>query len=779
MKKFKNLKKWGWLPILLLMIGVASIITVTLVTESAEESLFNLNEREIVLEMNESRKVELESEKVNIKKAKMTVSWRSSKPLVAAVDDDGIIKATSGGETKITAVVEYKGKEYSTSCVVTVKAEDRKYSTYKIRWFTQKQDRSDYEIKEETFEREVGSEVELTELDAKKNLPKEYVFNKEKSRLRGTVRSRLGVCVLEVYFDVAVVPYSVDYYYESAEHFGTYTEKETKHYEAYAFTEVKVTDGPKSGFVRNDTVKGTVLSNSSVTEDAKLKVYCDRIRSNVTVNYISGRASATYTNVYGVGLIDAPADVLKDSVEYYTATYVNGEKKKATMNLLKGMKKDATVDFRLDGVGFTYSIKNGVSTIMNECDQKATPCYAILKGESNALYLSATYQLTGSTSNRFGITLSDGTTSREIRFKIAASRKSAGVAIQMNNTTKGGLLTEKDTTNTYDYTCEYDGEVFVWAANYNTGAGTDSSIIKDMLSDKDGGDYQIQWAVWEGVLYARIEDQTVLRLPLSRLEPKWNEKTKFKIGISSYDAAAWNDELRVTNVNLKTGNAAKEMLVLDGQIAGSDRYRMGYDVISGSYISASKSGAAYLYGTESINTGISADVKWVDTNNTRAAVGISVRVGDDSVQYVIEGMQDKVRRHEGETWGTPVTLTSQILAKATPFNEQGKAKIDAFVKDGYLYVLYNGVEAQCVNMLNLFPEYTADQKVSVGIYSWDAYNGLAAFSNVTELNEEAIARVCRENSVKEWGYYIEPATTYVSNITYDFAEGSAEDIFSF
>ena len=88
MRKFKNLKKWGWLPILLLMIGVASIITVALVTESAEESLFNLNEREIVLEMNESRKVELESEKVNIKKAKMTVSWRRSKPLVAAVDDD-------------------------------------------------------------------------------------------------------------------------------------------------------------------------------------------------------------------------------------------------------------------------------------------------------------------------------------------------------------------------------------------------------------------------------------------------------------------------------------------------------------------------------------------------------------------------------------------------------------------------------------------------------------------------------------------------------------------
>ncbi len=773
MGKLKGLKEWGWLPIILLLIVVATISTITLVGESTEESLFNLSERDIVLAVDEYKKVELESEEVNVKTTKLIVSWRSSKSSVASVDKDGTIKASSGGETKITAVVDYKGKEYSTSCMVTVKSEGNQYSTYKIRWFTQKKDRSEYEIKEETHEREVGSAVELTELDAKKNLPEQYVFNKEKSRLRGTVKSRLGVCVLEVYFDVAEVPYTVDYYYESAAHLGTYTEKETKNYKAYAFTEVKVTDAPKSGFVRNDKVRASVLSNSSVKAGAKLKAYCDRIRSNVTINYISGRASATYTNVYGVGLINAPADALKDSVEYYTTTYVNGKKKNATMNLLKGMKKDATVDFRLDGVGFTYLIKNGVGTIRNECDKKATPCYAMLKGKSNALYLSATYQLTGSTSNKFGITLGDGATSRQIRFKIAASRKSAGVAIQMNNTTKGGLLTEKDTTNTYDYTCEYDSEVFVWAANYNTSKGTDSSIIKNMLSDKDGGDYQIQWAVWEGILYARIEDQTVLRLPLSRLNPKWNEKTKFEIGISSYDATAWNDELQVTNVNLKTGNAAKEMLVIDGQITSLERYKMGYDVISGSYISASKKGAAYIYGTKAVNTGISADVKWVDINNTSSAIGISVRAGDKSVQYVIEGMNKKIRRHEGETWGTPAYLTTQILAEVTPFNEQGKAKIDAFVKGGYLYVLYNGVEAQCINMLSLFSEYTADTKVSVGIYSWDAYNGLATFSNVTELNEEAIAQVCKENSVKEWGYYVEPVTTYASNITYNFGEGSA------
>ncbi len=776
MKNSTTLKKWGWLPLMFLLIVATIISAITLIAKDSEETLFNLNEREIVLAVDESQKVELESEKVNVKTAKLTVSWKSSKPSVASVDEDGSIKAASGGETKVTAVVEYKGKEYSTSCVVTVKDEEHKYSTYKIRWFTQTEDRSDYEIKEETFEREVGSAVELTELDAKKNLPKQYVFNKGKSTLHGTVKSRLGVCVLEVYFDVAEVSYSVDYYYESADNLGTYTEKETKNYKAYAFTKVGVTEKCKAGFVRNDKVKGTVLSNSSVTAGAKLKVYCDRIRANVTINYISGRPSATYQNIYGIGLIDAPEDALTDSVEYKTATYVNGNKKKATMALLKTAKGDVTIDFKLDGVGFTYALKDGVSTIKNECSEKATPCYAVLKGKSNVLYLSADYLLTGSTSNKFGITLSDGTTSREIRFKIAASRKSAGVMIKMDNTTKGGLLTEKDTSNTYDYTCDYNSEMFVWAQNYDTKSKTDSSIIKNMLLDKDGGTYQIQWAVYEGVLYARIEDQTVLRLPLNRLNTKWNAKTKFEIGISSYDAAGWNDELQVTNVSLKTGDAAKNVLKTDGQLAG-EIHRMGYDVISGSYIpgSGDKNGnIAYAYSAEAVNTGISTNVKWVDVNNSLSSAGISVKVGEESYQYVIRGNNDIIRRLKGEGWNNDTNITEQITAIATPFNEQGEAKIDAFVKNGYLYILYNGVEAQCINMLSLFPEYKADTKVSVGIFTWKPSTGLATFSDTKELNEAGIAQVCSANGVKEWGYYVEPTSKYTHQVVYDFADGSVE-----
>ena len=129
MRKLESLKKWGWLPILLLLIVIATISMITLVAGSTQESLFNLYEREIVLAVDECKKVELESEEVNVKKAKLTVSWRSSKASVASVDKDGTIKAASGGETKITAVVDYKGKEYSTSCVVTVKSEGNQYST--------------------------------------------------------------------------------------------------------------------------------------------------------------------------------------------------------------------------------------------------------------------------------------------------------------------------------------------------------------------------------------------------------------------------------------------------------------------------------------------------------------------------------------------------------------------------------------------------------------------------------------------------------------------------
>ena len=115
MKKLKKMKKWIWVPILVVMLLIAAISVFALNSRISDESLFNLSERDVVLEIGESKKVELELEDGKINLSKMEVTWVSSKPSVANVDKDGNITATDGGETRITAIVKYGGKQYTTS----------------------------------------------------------------------------------------------------------------------------------------------------------------------------------------------------------------------------------------------------------------------------------------------------------------------------------------------------------------------------------------------------------------------------------------------------------------------------------------------------------------------------------------------------------------------------------------------------------------------------------------------------------------------------------------
>lgn len=775
MRKLENVKKWIWIPILMMLAVIAIVIALFFGKANASESLFNLSERDVLLEIGESKKVELESE-LKVDEAKLDVSWTSSKPSVATVNEGGTIVASEGGETKVTAVVEYKGKTYITSCMVTVKSEDKEYSIYKIRWYTQKQDRSGYDIQEESFERLIGSSVELTEAEANRNLPANYVLNKEKSTLTGKVKENLNGCILEVYFDVAQISYSVDYYYESDTKLGTYPTKETKKYTAYAFSKVQVTEKPKTGFVINEAIAGTVMSKGSVVSGSRLKVYCDRIRSKVTVSYLSGRASATYDCIYGIGLLNAPDDVFTDSAEYKITTYINGKKKKATAELMKTVTKDTSVAFGLDGVGFTYSLANGQSTITNTCSEKKTPCYAILNGSSNTIYLSATYNITGSTSNRFGITLSNGKTSRQIRFY------KQGFAIMKDNTTEGGIPTAQDKTNALRNATRYIGNfngqnAYVWAQN-TTGSNTTevNSVITKMLRNKAGGSYDVIWAVLDGVLYCNVEGQPVLCLPLTCLDETWTAGQKYQIGFSTYDGSAWEDDLQITNVNLALGKNAKALLYPESEgVSGASKY-MVYDAITGSYIPAVKnstSGAAYMYSTETVgDTGVSATVKWVDKENTATSVGVSVKMGKQSVEYVIDGQNLRVVRQENQKDQNKTYLSNQIwkiLGDGKAFNQDGETKVTAFVKNGYFYVMYNGIQVQCINMLTLFPDYNPNEsKVSVGLFSWNANLGLAKFSNVKELDMENDAVV---QGAAEWGFYSE---TYSKVDDYSFSDGIIE-----
>ena len=351
---------------LLFMIGVPVVVIVVLGLllwggfakgryVNAVSDYIRLNHRDIAINAGETAELEIEEVGTGIRLAKAKVKWVSNNPSVASVDESGVVTGTAGGEARITAVVKDAGKEYTASCIVTVKAVGLEYSSYQIHWYTQRQDRNGYEVVVETYERLVGSEVNLTKQEAKEKLPKYYVLNEDKCVLDGIVKGDRAGCILQVYYDVAEISYAVDYYYESDTALDTYKLKETKQCKAYAFSKVDAPTEIAEGFVVNEKAKGSVLTVESVVPTSRLKVYCDRIRSEVTIKYASGKQLATYENVYGVGLVGAPADALTDSLApYETVTYLAGNPVDDIQSAVKELTADAKVEFKISGRGFIY-----------------------------------------------------------------------------------------------------------------------------------------------------------------------------------------------------------------------------------------------------------------------------------------------------------------------------------------------------------------------------------------------------------------------------------------
>lgn len=738
---------------------IMSMLLLTACQKNIDDYGVSLSDRDVALEIGETLQLEVVPDKEEYKKLKVNITWNSSDDDVATVSKDGLVTAVSGGESKIKAIIKYAGKEYSTSCVVTVKSPDMEYSTYKVRWFVQNKDRNGYEIKEETFERLVGSTVLLTEKEASAGLPANYVLNVKKSIMNGTVQQEKGMCILEVYHDVAEITYYADYFFESDTKFGTYTAKETKKMKAYAFSEVAVSETYKEGFVLNAKAKGSVLKNSSVTAGSRLSVYCDRVRSKVNIAYLNGETK-TYTNVYGAGLQDAPKTALTDKCEPYgVISYVNGEKKELTESFVKKLTSDTKIEFKVDAKGFTYIPENG-GTLLNTCGTSNTDSYAYMVGASNTIYLKATYHATGTQTNMYGISLRCGDTTRELRFQ------HQGVGVMRNHTTKGGTLVEDNPVYAYNTAAREITAGRIWAQNLYGNSGKEkNSVVSNMVYNTQEGSYDVIWALWEGTIYASVEGEVVVALPLTLLDESWTADKKFEIGFSAFDGLGTDDGLKISDVAVKYGKSAKQALVTDKQVQASGVYRFTYEPIYGTYLPASIGGSAYLYGTETAgNSGISADIKWIDKDNTTSGVGVTVKVGNQTEQYVIEGMTQNMRHQSNHKWGNPVAVSHELMKSVKPFDENGTSKVCAYVKDGYFYITYNGVQAACMNLQGLFADYTKDSKVSVGICSWDACNGLASFENVKILSEEDVAG----STLKKWGYYSENIVSDGNN----FADGT-------
>lgn len=718
---------------------------------------FSLNERDVALDVGNTLKLDVIPDRGS-KKIKPEISWISAEEGVATVTEDGTVTAVAGGETRVTAVAKYAGSEYSVSCMVTVKAAGIEYSDYKIRWYTQKKDRSGYEVAEERFERLVGSEAELAEEEALKQVPENYTLNREKSVWSGTVKEALGQCILEVYFDVAEIDYYVDFYYESAGKLGSYQEKETKKFQAYAFSKVQAPENHKDGFTLNQESSDR---EKTVEGGSRLKVYYDRVRAKVTVTYGSGKAPAVYTNVYGMGLIDAPADALTDSLEHYNTTYgcyLNGSRSSNIEEDLKKVAYDALVEVKLENiVGWVY---NPTDDSLENLGEKNSCTYAYLKGEGNTVYLSATYDITGSETNMFGITLRSGNTSRQFWF---ADR---GVYVRRDHWLDSGVI--GDAQFKYNNAGSWEGGAFVWDQNNEGAWGTQiSSVISDMIKDRNASSHDIVWAVYEGVLYGSVDGETVLRLPLNHFDETWTAEKRYEIGFSTFDGPKGYDELKIRNVTVCFDDEAEKKLYLGQEAQGAQLTGVAYDVITGVYLPASSFGFSTLSNKTTVeNTGISADIQMLDIKNSASGYGVTVRVGDRSVQYLMQG-NDQARRQDNYGWDSVAYL--RTLELVTPFDSNGNCHVEAFVKDGYFYILYNGKQAQCVNMLSMFPEYDQEtSEVAVGLCACDANLGLAQFRNVKMLSEKEVAAAA---SVP-WGYYSET----LDADSYHFEEGSFTSI---
>lgn len=730
---------------------------------SAIEVGYALNERDIALNVGKTLQLQLVSTTNGDPVTDIAVTWKSDHPAIASVSETGVVKAVKGGETVIKANFEYEGIDYSLPCVTTVKTANGKYASYRVRYFTQSKDRSSYSVAEEVYERAVGSKVKMSEAEASRRLPGNYTLRKDKSVLSGTVKEKTG-CVLEVYYDVAEITYYVDYYYESATALGTYAEKETKAYKCYAFESVQASANPKEGFVQNTKAPGSILSNDSVTDGVHLVAFYDRARGQATVNYASGKESKTYNYAYGHGLIDADEKtVFDDSVDPLRLKWtVSGKDTDDPSAALRASTGDVTVASELYGSGMVYDAAlggvTGNSTRLNE------GIYALFNGSGKNIWLSFKLKTTGSQSNMCGIVLQANGQDRELRFNSYGLRINRGhgggngfadTTIPHNAVDNEAYINKAETT-----LGEKDG--FLWSQHSNNAYGYRNSAVHKMQREEpNGGEHQIDFALYEGWLYWRVDGQVSGALKLSRLDESWTADTVYEIGLSCFDGLAIADKPLFSEFDLAFDKDA----VGDGRIveAGSvdeQKYtvsRMHWEPFTGTYLPASfEGGQNYILGEEGAQAGVSAHIRWMDVDNTGSAAGVTLEYGGKSKQFIVQGYNAQIRFDENRGWqGNKynVELINQI-APYLLFNGSGDGDIAAYVrKDSdrnyYFYAFFNGNQVLHIDMRNIFDDYTPGDKVTLGAYCYDPTNGLAHFSDIKFGSADDFADA---NAPIEWRY---------------------------
>ncbi len=385
---------------------------------------------------------------------------------------------------------------------------------------------------------------------------------------------------------------------------------------------------------------------------------------------------------------------------------------------------------------------------------------------SNNIYLAADYNVSAVdgenaiTTKEFGITIKQGDQSRQVTFQ------HQGVELQAQHdwTIDKGTNVPEGVAR-FSYNTAGDGNPYIIRQSTVTAYGiTAKSLIADMTSSTVAATYHIEWVITGGVLYASIDNAPVLKLPLTQLCTTWTEDLAYQVGFDSWDASSLNCEVTMTDIEAYFGDEATA--AFKKQVAFAETSGMTYNPLGG-YVP--DFGSKYAYGTATTGEqGISTTITLADTTNTGSGNGITVKSGSQSAQIYVGGYSRTIRMQINHTWGTPMEVTSQVPADITPYDENGVCEMSAIIKDGKLYVFFNGAQAGSIELYKLLPGYTTTSTVQLGIATWDTTLGLAAFDDITFLTADEVDAI--ETTYVAWD--VEFLLKSNSNATVDAVNGT-------
>ena len=362
--------------------------------------------------------------------------------------------------------------------------------------------------------------------------------------------------------------------------------------------------------------------------------------------------------------------------------------------------------------------------------------HVVSSSASDSVWLSGTWEIAALNSsnavNLFGITISDGTNSRQIGFQ------SQGIAVSQEY--KFTVTSELNNIYYYNTANQSTGRTngIIWAVK-KTSDATNSPIV-DMRTSIVGSEHQLIWAIQDNTLYGSVNGVTCIILPLEKICSSWtaDANKQYYIGLENW-APKNNGDVSVSNVELLFGDDAEAKINVN-TLSDVDTRTMFYDVIEGAYMPQFTSGFAGLYGaTVSTTAGVQADIEWVDMTNAASGAGISVKTETGSMQVYVEGTNKAIRVQKNHGWTNPViAIKDQIANSAVPFDSDGKSQVKALVANDTLYIYYNDVLGYELKLADYIDEYVVGSDVQVGIATWDANLGLSLFKNVKFLSADEV-----------------------------------------